>query len=175
MLKLQFLYICFFFTARETSFTERHRVSVPRTSSFQLYEAEHYGWFVCVGDRLTKLRYKMEFLYDDESESFKRNCSFFIMPASNCTSKPKFYRNSSIIPPSTYIYFYALVIKETANGIFLDEIFPRKLTLLGLYSIRANIARIRKAVLGPAHLSWAGLLYRASTAIARSSSYCICI
>ena len=82
---------------KESSFTERHRVSVPRTSSFQLYEARHFGWFVCVGDRIGKLRYKMEFLFDDESQTFLRNCSFFIKPSMNCTIKAKYYKNETRI------------------------------------------------------------------------------
>jgi hypothetical protein len=81
---------------KESSFTERHRVSVPRTSSFQLYQAGHFGWFLCVGDRIERLRYKMEFLFDDESTSFLRNCSFFIKPSENCYIQAKYYKNQTV-------------------------------------------------------------------------------
>lgn len=81
---------------KESSFTERHRVSLPRTSSFQLYEAGHYGWFLCVGDQISKLRYKMQFLFDDESVKFVRNCSFFIQPTMNCSSVHVAKKNETI-------------------------------------------------------------------------------
>ena len=68
-------------------------MSVPRTSSFQLYVAQHYGWFVCVGDKIGRLRYRMEFLYDDESQSFLRNCSFYIVPSQNCSVQAKYHKN----------------------------------------------------------------------------------
>ena len=93
-IKVQFV-VKFYRLEKESSFTERHRVSLPRTSSFQLYEAGHFGWFLCVGDRIGRLRYNMLFLYDDESPEFLRNCSFFIKPSANCSYQPKYYRNET--------------------------------------------------------------------------------
>ena len=84
---------------KESSFTERHRVSVPRTSSFQLYSAHHYGWFLCVGQKIDKLRYKMEFLFDDESRSFLRNCSFFVKPAQNCSVRARYQSRLTVSQP----------------------------------------------------------------------------
>lgn len=69
----------------ETAFTERHRVSAPRTSFFTLTAAGHWGWAMCVGDEIGHLRYKIRFLFDNESKKYIRNCSFYVEPDDNCT------------------------------------------------------------------------------------------
>ena len=91
--------IIHFHLGKESSFNERHRVSLPHTSSFQLYQAGHFGWFVCVGERIGKLRYKMQFLFDDESQHFLRNCSFFIKPSGNCSITAKYHKNNTRVTP----------------------------------------------------------------------------
>lgn len=87
--KISLTCICFSNPGYESSFTERHRVSAPRTSFFTLSAAGHWGWAFCIGSSIARRIYEMRLLFDDESVNYVRNCSFYIEPVDNCT-QPKY-------------------------------------------------------------------------------------
>ena len=72
-------------TGYQSSFTERHRVSAPKTSFFTLSAAGHWGWAFCIGSLVARRSYEMRLLFDDESVEYVRNCSYYIEPVDNCT------------------------------------------------------------------------------------------
>ena len=72
-------------TGYQSSFTERHRVSAPKTSFFTLSAAGHWGWALCIGSLVARRSYEMRLIFDDESVEYIRNCSFYVEPVDNCT------------------------------------------------------------------------------------------
>lgn len=102
----------------ESSFTERQRVSAPRTSFFTLSAADHWGWALCIGGLVGHRRYEMRMLFDDESLKYVRNCSYYIEPVDNCT-QPKYVpvkevpRNVTKKPKGEYYGEHWLIPKVT--------------------------------------------------------------